>query len=121
MLHRLTAREVASLDRPGRHADGGGLYLNIDKAGRKRWVFLVMRAGRRRELGLGPVGAVSLKQARETAARMRAAVQSGDEPARARAGSGDVSVPTFGKSVEQFLAAHEAGWRNDRKVTFTER
>ncbi|WP_267358953.1 MULTISPECIES: integrase arm-type DNA-binding domain-containing protein [unclassified Methylobacterium] len=39
-LNQLTARKVAALADPGRHADGGGLYLSISKDGRRRWVFL---------------------------------------------------------------------------------
>jgi hypothetical protein len=43
-LNRLTARAVATLKKPRRHADGGGLYLKIDKSGAKRWTFMWMRA-----------------------------------------------------------------------------
>src|SRR3712207_7699396 len=28
-LHTLSARTVATLTKPGRHSDGGGLYLNV--------------------------------------------------------------------------------------------
>ena len=39
-LNRLSARTVATVKKPGRHADGGGLYLVVDKSGAKRCVFL---------------------------------------------------------------------------------
>jgi hypothetical protein len=46
---RLTARVVATLTKPGRHADGGNLYLNIEKnGGGRRWVFLFERDSRPR-------------------------------------------------------------------------
>jgi hypothetical protein len=32
-LHKLSARAVATLTKPGRHSDGGGLYLNITATG----------------------------------------------------------------------------------------
>jgi hypothetical protein len=32
-LKRLTARTVAAMKKPGRHADGGNLYLTISKTG----------------------------------------------------------------------------------------
>lgn len=35
-LNRLTVRKIASLKEPGRHADGGGLYLRITAKG-GRW------------------------------------------------------------------------------------
>jgi hypothetical protein len=41
-LHKLSARTVAALTRPGRNSDGGGLYLFISRnseALRQRWVF----------------------------------------------------------------------------------
>ena len=39
-LKRLSARSVSTLTKPGRHADGEGLYLLVDGGGAKRWVFL---------------------------------------------------------------------------------
>ncbi|GEO17222.1 integrase arm-type DNA-binding domain-containing protein [Microvirga aerophila] len=58
---RLSARATATLKKPGRHADGGGLYLAISSDGsRRRWVFLFRwrepgqtGAGKLREMGLG--------------------------------------------------------------------
>ena len=39
-INRLSARRVQTLADPGRHADGGGLYLVVDKREGKRWVFI---------------------------------------------------------------------------------
>jgi hypothetical protein len=47
-LNKLTARGVATATKPGRHSDGGGLYLKVD-AGRKAWVFRYTMASRVRE------------------------------------------------------------------------
>jgi len=66
-LHRLSPKRVQSVKDHGRHADGGGLYLVVDQYG-KRWVFMWVRAGRRSEMGLGPVRDVTLAEAREMAA-----------------------------------------------------
>ena len=52
----LTARQVETIKTPGRHADGGNLYLNVTASGAKSWVFLYVRSGRQREMGLGPLG-----------------------------------------------------------------
>ncbi len=64
---RLSARAVSALNKPGRHADGDGLYLLIDKGGAKRWVFLfrwkpagAKGPGKLREMGLGGLSSVSL-------------------------------------------------------------
>jgi integrase len=64
----------------GRHADGGGLYLVVDAGGARRWSFLWMRDGRRREMGLGSAAGVTLAQARAEAGRLRAMVQAGADP-----------------------------------------
>src|SRR5579864_8450961 len=66
-LNRLSAKEAERLKTPGRHADGGGLYLSIDDEGRRRWVFLYVRRGRRVELGLGGGRDLSLAVARSEA------------------------------------------------------
>jgi hypothetical protein len=36
---KLTALDVKNLTKPGRHADGDGLYLNVAKGGSKSWIF----------------------------------------------------------------------------------
>ena len=47
--HRLTALQVKSLlkgGRPRRHADGGCLYLQVNKKDRGAWVFMQKANGR---------------------------------------------------------------------------
>lgn len=53
--NRLSVRRAQTEMTPGRHADGGNLYLNVTSSGARSWKFLYKRAGRRRELGLGSV------------------------------------------------------------------
>jgi Arm DNA-binding domain len=86
-LHKLSARTVATLTKPGRHSDGGGLYLFISrdsKASRRRWVFRFAWAGKVREMGLGPVNGISLAEARTLAAAARSEVAKGCDPIEAR-------------------------------------
>ena len=59
---KLTARQVASFTEPKRYADGDGLYLDLDDKGRRRWLFMYSRAGRRTELGIGSARDVSLAE-----------------------------------------------------------
>ncbi len=84
-INRLSARKVQALSEPGRHADGGGLYLVIEPSGSKRWVMLYRMPGRRREMGLGSASAVSLARARELATAARAQIAEGIDPIEARA------------------------------------
>ena len=39
---RLTAVTVRNLKKPGRYADGNGLYLVVDHSGAKRWMLDAM-------------------------------------------------------------------------------
>ena len=73
-LNKLSARAVATLAKPGRHSDGGGLYLSISQNGsstRRRWVFLFRWEGKLKEMGLGGLSGVPLARAREMAAACR--------------------------------------------------
>ena len=90
MAGKLTARGVAAQTKAGRHADGGGLYLNVTASGARSWVLLYQRAGRRREIGLGPLRDVSLAEARGKVAELRGRHRAGrgpDCPSRGREGA----------------------------------
>ncbi|HUG63433.1 MAG TPA: Arm DNA-binding domain-containing protein, partial [Methylomirabilota bacterium] len=41
---------------PGWHGDGDGLWMRVAPAGSRSWVYVFIRGGRRREMGLGPYG-----------------------------------------------------------------
>jgi Arm DNA-binding domain len=56
----LNAVKVRSLAKPGRYADGNGLYLIVDVSGAKRWILRTVVRGRRCDLGLGSLSLVSL-------------------------------------------------------------
>ena len=113
---RLSAREVQSLSEPGRHADGGGLYLVIEPSGSKRWVMLYRMPGRRREMGLGSLSAVPLAKARELAAAARAQIADGVDPIEARIAAAVAPPPpapvTFADVTETHMADREKTWRN---------
>lgn len=82
-LHRLTARQVATIQSPGWHADGGGLYFRVSGGDRRRWVFVYFWNQKRREMGLGPAAGadlVTLAQARDRATQLRAQVRNGVDP-----------------------------------------
>lgn len=114
-LNRLNVKQVASLTKPGRHADGGGLYLRITSGGSRSWVFMVVDSGKRAEIGLGPTNAVSLAAARRIAAEMREAHAIGRDPRTVIAPSEPVEkrrVPTFAEFAEDYISSVEAGWKN---------
>ena len=83
-IHRLKALAVAQNTTPGLYSDGGGLYLQIMKAGAKSWLFRYMRQGKARSIGLGPLHTVSLAQARLAAHACRGQLQEGIDPLAAK-------------------------------------
>jgi integrase len=114
-LNKLTARGVAGVAKPGRHGDGGGLYLVVDKSGAKRWVFLYRREDRLREMGLGGLNAVTLARARELAAEARANLQAGIDPIEAKRAAPS-AVPNFGDEADAFIEAMKPQFRNAKHI-----
>jgi integrase len=111
--HRLTALEVKALTRPGRHSDGGNLFLTISKGGGKSWAFLYQRHGRTREAGLGSVDRLPLKDARAKAAEGRQILGRGEDPLETwRASARAKAVPTFRQAVDEYFEAHRKEWRS---------
>ncbi len=119
-LNALTARRMVT---PGRHGDGGGLYLQVRDAERRSWLFRFMIAGRAREMGLGPFPDVSLAEARDAAAEARRQLRAGVDPLAARDAARQATKAaraaelTFAQVVDRYLAAHQAGWRNEKHRT----
>jgi integrase len=123
-LHRLTSRQVDTLG-PGRHADGGGLYLDREASGRSRWIFFVSAGGKRREMGLGPAGgpgAVPLARARQLAQEARDMVRAGLDPIEERrrreaeAAAPVRRVPTFGEEADELVRVMAPSWRNEKHI-----
>ena len=82
-LNKLTAAQVKSAA-PGKYSDGGGLWLHRRPDGGAQWFLRVTVHGRRREMGLGSLQYVSLKEARETADKWRAIARQGLDPIKER-------------------------------------
>ena len=64
-IEKLTERAIRYKIKRGYYNDGGGLYLRVAVGGSKSWVFRFKADGRLREMGLGPVATLGLKEARE--------------------------------------------------------
>lgn len=68
----------------GKFSDGGGLWLFKRPDGGGQWVLRVTIHGRRREMGLGSLSEVSLKEARQQAEHWRKVVRDGKDPIKER-------------------------------------
>lgn len=119
-VHRLSAKTVESAKRPGYYCDGGGLYLQVSATLSKSWIFLYSRHGKSREMGLGSGRDVSLAEARAKAAEARRQLVDGVDPIEAREGRKaherleKAGTITFDECAKKYIAAHRAGWRNEK-------
>jgi integrase len=100
------------------HPDGKGLYLRITGAGARSWIFRYMLHGRRHDLGLGSLDAVSLAQARQKAQEARTLCAGGVDPVGAKhahlaaARAAVAKMVTFKDAATAYIAAHRSGWRS---------
>jgi integrase len=107
-MGKLTALGVKNA-KPGRHGDGDGLYLLVSKSGAKSWMIRIQRDGKRRDIGLGSLAALSLAEARTKAADLRKHALNGRDPIAER-DRDRRPIPTFKEAVKLTHEALAAGW-----------
>lgn len=133
-MAKLTAKSVLTA-KPGRHADGGGLYLLVKPTGARSWLLRVQVDGRRRDIGLGSVetaalalrsdigddlpleekSRLTLAEARELSARLRNAAKAGRDPAAERR-KDRKPPPSFKEAAIATHKAHTASHSWSRKT-----
>ena len=112
--NRLAAAFIRSAP-VGRHGDGNGLYLYVQRTGTRSWIQRLVIRGRKHELGLGSVNLVSLAEAREQALANRKLARAGGDPlADKRRTQG---MPTFADAAATVVEQKRAGWRSRRQAT----
>jgi integrase len=112
MLYKLKPAQIKSA-KPGKIADGGGLYLFTRGDGRQSWTFRFVLGGKRQEIGLGGLKDTTLAKAREKAKTARDSVALGYSPRSARIG-GERDFETIAK---RYIALQAPGWRNAKHHT----
>jgi integrase len=135
-MSKLTALTIKNA-KPGRHADGGGLYLLVKPTGGKSWLLRIQVDGKRRDIGLGSFDPLprtnkaddtvaipilhrkilTLAEAREKAGLLRAAAKAGLDPVAERDRERR-SIPTFRKAAKEAHAALKEGWSEKGAKTF---
>jgi integrase len=117
-MSKLTALAVKRQRKRGMYGDGHGLYLQVAAGGAKSWVLRYKINGKPHHLGLGPLHAVNLAQARLRAADARRLLLDGYDPimarraARAAARLAAAKTITFDEAAEAYITSHSAGWKN---------
>ena len=112
-MGKLTATKVRALNEPGRYSDGDGLFLELNGKESGRWLLRVQSGGRRRDIGLGSLKAVSLADAREAALLIRKKIAQGIDPVAERKQERRV-IPTFRKAAEMVHEEHQKAWKNGK-------
>lgn len=116
---RLTALKVQKA-KPGMHADGGNLWLQVTSKDARSWIFRFKSPVEQRErmMGLGPVADIPLQEAREAARAARLLIRDGIDPIRhreqqrAQAALAAAKDRTFAECAAEYYAEHEGGWRS---------
>lgn len=115
-----SAGQLARIKKPGLHSVGGvpGLQLQVTPTGARSWILRVQVGTKRRDVGLGSFGDVTLAEARERARSVKASVWEGKDPVaerkalRAALIAQQAKTLTFGECATQYISAHRDGWRN---------
>jgi integrase len=116
---------TADVDRtaPGRHFDGGGLYLEVRGPESKSWIYRYTLRGEERWLGLGSARDVSLAAARKKRDKARVQVREGlDLVAERRRVKGAQKLGngvTFRQAAERYIKAQQDGeaWSNQKHAS----
>jgi integrase len=138
-LNLLSPKFIETIGKPGRYADGGGLYLQVTASKNggvtKSWLFRFMRrhvsrTGKplSREMGLGPLsihkrdGFISAKEARDRAYQARESLKAGIDPLDARRVLRTTErlegarAMTFSQCAAEYIKGHQAGWKGQKHV-----
>ena len=107
----LTVVGIRALKKPGRYADGNGLYLKVARSGAKRWELRTVVRGKRCDIGLGGLKVVTLAEAREEARKYRAIARDDGDPLAEKRRARRV-VPTFRVAAETVHKDHAKAWKN---------
>ncbi len=110
-LNPAFVKSVAPGAKTTRYGDGNGLYLVVTPtggSGGKSWVQRIVVGGVPRELGLGSVGDVPLREARRRALENRRTARAGGDPSKRR----DIGAPTFAHAFDAVIALRRPGWKD---------
>lgn len=112
-MGRLTPLQIRNLKEPGRYSDGDGLYLELAGPNKGNWQLRATVNGRRRDIGLGSLTLVSLKEAREAAFELRRDIQRGIDPVAERKRR-KIEILTFKAAALRVHAEQKASWKNGK-------
>ena len=85
-LNELKIRKLTAAGKhvPGKHSDGGGLYIELTEAGSSYWRLKYRFAGKEKRLAFGVYPTVGLKDAREKREAAKKVLARGEDPGEVR-------------------------------------
>lgn len=111
---KLSDAKLRTLRTPGKHFDGGGLYLEVMPAGGRYWRLKYRHGGKEKRLAFGVYPEVTLKEARERRDAARKAIERGDDPGElkkaAKAQAEHESRNTFEAVARDWLVHQASVW-----------
>ena len=105
--HKRLTDLILSRLKPGRHADGEGLYFWKRLSGTCQWVQRLVIHRHRYDLGLGSYRLVPLAKARQVALENRRIARAGGDPRKSAAATGG---PTFRSVYEAATETRSKAW-----------
>lgn len=112
MLNSLSVKNKSA----GKYCDGRGLWLVKSSKTSGKWILRYSIAGKRREMGLGSIYDVPLKEARSNAIKWRRMLKEGLDPIRERdrmIRDATKARPTFARVAEDCFEARKAALKGD--------
>jgi len=103
-------RHLVKSGKPGKFADGNGLYVVISANGTKKWVWRATIDGKRRQLGVGGNN-VSLAEARDSAEELALKLRRGEDILTQRRRR-VIAIPSFKESAYAAHEHHSQEWKN---------
>lgn len=111
---KLADTKLRKLTTPGKHADGGGLYLEVTAAGGRYWRMKYRFGGKEKRLAFGVYPTVGLKEAREQREAAKQALARGEDPGAmkkaAKASAETAAANTVLAVGLDWLATQKDGW-----------
>jgi integrase len=109
----LTVAQIGGmLLKPGKHADGAGLYLQVAAKGQASWTFQFRWQGKTKWMSIGPQSLYSLAQAREEHTKLRIMVHEGIDPrTTAVADAGKLPGKSFDEAMTDYLDEASPDWK----------
>ena len=108
---KLSVRKIREINQPGLYGDGNTLFLRVALGGSKQWIQRLTIHGKRRDIGLGGCGWVTLAEAREAAFENRRVARRGGDPLAEKR---QANVPRFREAAQQTYQSLRPRWRNEK-------